>query len=170
MPESAMWALIVSLVILAISLALKIVQLEHRLKLSENEPSRLMSEMAMLKEEHNKEISDIKELNQRKIEELTEQINNIHIDSCQTIEGLDDTDVELLRIIATLEKPFDIGHIIDNRYLSIKIASLKLSPQDLKYRLQKLHKTNYIDYDLYGGLQGLTYSGRSFLKSKNRLP
>jgi hypothetical protein len=81
MPESAMWTLIVSLVILSIGLALKIVQIEHRLNLSENEPSRLRSEIAMLKEEHNKEISNIKELNKREMEELSEKLKNVHSDN-----------------------------------------------------------------------------------------
>ena len=46
--------------------------------------------------------------------------------------------------------------------ISVSVVSLKLSPQDLKYRLQKLHKTNYLNYDPIDDLRGLTYSGRSF--------
>jgi regulator of replication initiation timing len=171
MPEYAMWSLIVGLIILVLTLILEIVDLRQRLKVSKNEPSRLRSELDMLKEAHDKEISDIKELNKREMKELTEKLKKVHNNSLETIYGVDDTEVELLRIIATLEKPFDDSHTINSRLLSVSVVSLKLSPQDLKYHLERLHKkTNYLDYSPYGDLRGLTYSGRSYLKMRNKLP
>ena len=76
MPEYAMWALIVSLVILAFGLALTVAELRHRLKVSENELNRLRSEIEMLKKRHNKELSDIEELNEREIEKIKKESNN----------------------------------------------------------------------------------------------
>lgn len=76
MPEYAMWTLIVSLIILAFGLALTVAELRHRLKVSEDEPRRLRSEIEMLKEKHDKEISDIKELNKREMEKVVKESNN----------------------------------------------------------------------------------------------
>jgi len=74
MPEYAMWTLIVSLVIFAFGLALTVAELRHRLKVSENEPNRLRSEIEMLKKRHNKEISDIEELNEKEIEKIKKNL------------------------------------------------------------------------------------------------
>lgn len=79
MPESAMWVLIVSLAMLALGLACKIAEIRHRLKISDNEPLRLRSELDTLKDTHKKEISDIKELHDRVVMELREELNkSIH--------------------------------------------------------------------------------------------
>ena len=76
MPEYAMWTLIVSLAILAFGLALTVAELRHRLKVSEDEPNRLRSEIETLKKRHNKEISDIEELNEREIEKIKKEADN----------------------------------------------------------------------------------------------
>jgi archaellum component FlaC len=76
MPESAMWTLIVSLVILSFGLVLKVAELRHRLKVSENEPNRLRSEIETLKKRYNKEISEIEELNKREMEKIKEESSN----------------------------------------------------------------------------------------------
>lgn len=87
MPATAIWSLITGLVLLALGLTYKWVENSHGLKLSEKESDRLRTaldtleetrknealsfraEIDTLKEAHNKEISDIKELHQRITEE-----------------------------------------------------------------------------------------------------
>lgn len=85
------------------------------------------------------------------------------------LRTLDDTDIKLLRVIAANEDPFDKDglYTVNEHFLS---ESLRLSSQELKYRLEKLHKANCILYDPYGDLSGLTSLGREFLKEKNMLP
>lgn len=110
MPVSALWALVISLIGLALGLTYKWVENAHALKLADKEADRLRTaltaleetrknetlgagaQMDALKKAHNKEISDIKELHQRTVEELKTNIselsNKTHKESASEVKYL----------------------------------------------------------------------------------
>lgn len=95
MPANAIWSLIIGLALLALGLTYKWVENSHGLKLSEKETDRLRTaldtleetrkneslgfraEIDTLKEAHNKEILDIKELHQRIMQETHLKLTNL---------------------------------------------------------------------------------------------
>lgn len=95
MPILAMWGLIASLILLAITTTCKWVENAHGLKFSEKESGRFRAaldtleetrkneslhfkaEIDVLKESHNKEITDIQELHQRITEETHLKLINL---------------------------------------------------------------------------------------------
>ena len=97
MPIAALWSLIVGLVILALGLTYKVVEFSHALKLSDKEADRLgarllaleetrnnealssKAEIDVLKEAHNKEISDIKELHNAELDKFSKHIDPVDL-------------------------------------------------------------------------------------------
>jgi cell division protein FtsB len=94
MPEYALWTLIISLAIFAFGLMLKIVDLKARLKASEDEPDRLRSKLKTLEARHDKEISDIKELNERKMDKLIKESTKFIHDPVDLSKYRNDTSSE----------------------------------------------------------------------------
>jgi gas vesicle protein len=72
MPDSAMWTMIVSLVILALAKTLQVVELKGSLKLMDEEFKRFLSEINALKKRTQETVSDIKKDHDRSIKEVTE--------------------------------------------------------------------------------------------------
>jgi uncharacterized protein YdcH (DUF465 family) len=73
MPESAMWTMIVSLVILCFGITLRLTKAEHSLKLMDEEFKRFLSEVNSLKKTTNKTVLGIKESHDRTVEEITKR-------------------------------------------------------------------------------------------------
>lgn len=57
MPITAMWSLIVSLILLALGLSLKLAHVSHLLKLADKELDSFIKQIAVLKEKHEKAVS-----------------------------------------------------------------------------------------------------------------
>jgi uncharacterized protein YoxC len=57
MPLTALWSLIVSLILLALGLSLKLAYVSHLLKLADKELDGFIKQIAVLKEKHEKTIS-----------------------------------------------------------------------------------------------------------------
>jgi len=165
MPILALWGLIASLILLAITTTCKWVENAHALELSKKEADRLRTELTMLKEtlknetlrfsteidalnnSHNKEITNIKELHQREAEELKKEIANAAV--CKTeleakASGLEAKNADLktektnLRADKTILKA-------ENEQLSVQIQNLNKtlsghgSPlEELKVNILKL--------------------------------
>lgn len=77
MPELALWSLVIALAVLAFGLTLKIADKRRTIKNLQKEIDAARSEINTLQDKFNKDITDIKELNNRKINELTETISNL---------------------------------------------------------------------------------------------
>lgn len=166
MPDSALWALVGSIALLAFGLVLKYAGLSHRFQRSENEAHSLRTEIDSLKKTHDKEISDIKEFHGRKAEEFTKEIDRLtHNDD--SLPNLSDKDIEILSFVAD-------SKMIGGVYLSIDRPSLcqktKLSNQQLQYHLDRLSSADCLNYNLEGGICGITPKGRELLHEKDLLP
>jgi len=74
MPISSLWSLIVSLALLALGLTYKIAELTHRMDSISKESEALRSELDALQKSKDKEISGIKELHQREVDELRKKL------------------------------------------------------------------------------------------------
>lgn len=76
---------------------------------------------------------------------------------------LDETSIEILRIIAAIEDPFDKtgDHMVNEHFIS---DLLRISVQKTAHRLSQLRDAQYIRYDSFGNLHGITDSGRDFLE------
>lgn len=149
MPTSAIWSLIISLVLLALGLTYKIVELTHALKLSEKEADRLRtalstleenrknetlsteSEIDAIKEVHNKKISDIEELHQRATTELKKEIKNLsHVEDAPIIKELPEVQVNILKLLFSVD---DINLVYISHQLPINF-------QTAKYHIEELTK------------------------------
>lgn len=79
MPLTALWSLIVALVMLAIGLSLKLANISHSLKLSDKELDSLIKQIALLKEKHEETVSRFSEFHEAEtkkiIKEYTAQID-----------------------------------------------------------------------------------------------
>lgn len=165
MPVSALWALVGGFALLAFGLALKVAEISHRLKRSDDEALRFESKIDALKKTHDKEISNIKELHKRKVEELTDNITKLtHKDD--SLPELSDEDIEILRFVS-------INKLIGGPYMSIDRADMcrkaKLSNQQLQYRLDRLGAAGYLQPNLEGGICGISPEGRELLFEKGLL-
>ena len=142
MPVSALWALVISLIGLALGLTYKWVENAHALKLADKETDRIRtafstleearknetldfeSKINALNEVHNKEISNIKETYQAEIEKIVKQ----NTPSKERNHGMTEMHVTILNHLFKKPSPIeDIGKI---------------------FHLSK-EESNYYLYDLY---------------------
>lgn len=177
MPVSALWALVGGFALLAFGLALRVAEISHGLKRSNDEALSLKSKIDSLKDTHNKEISGIKEFHSRKVEELTKEIERLTHENASkpnkedSPDSLSDEAIDMLRVIAAeknpLEKDSSVEHILNESFLS---ESFQFSPQKTKYHLDQLKNSGLISYDPYGDLRGITEKGRALLFQRGLLP
>jgi predicted transcriptional regulator len=73
MPEPAMWALIVSLVVLCFGITLRLTKAEHSLKLMDEEFKRFRSEIQTIKKDAQKTVLGVKESRDRSVKEVTQR-------------------------------------------------------------------------------------------------
>lgn len=73
MPESAMWTMIVSLVILCFGITLRLTKAEHALKLMDEEFKRFFSKINSFKDTTNKTVLGIKESHDRSVKEVVQR-------------------------------------------------------------------------------------------------
>lgn len=91
MPESAMWTMIVSLVILAFAKTLQVVELKGSLKLMDEEFKRFFSEIDTIKKRAQETVSDIKESHDRSVKEVAERYAQEIIKLQKNIEHIEAT-------------------------------------------------------------------------------
>ncbi len=77
MPETALWTLIVGLIVLALGLTYKIADYRQTLKRTNDDLSAARSEISTLNKKYNKQIQDIQISHETRINELTETISNL---------------------------------------------------------------------------------------------
>lgn len=174
MPIYALWALVVSLAVLALGMAYKIAEISHGRDRSNDEALSLKSEIDTLKKTHDKEISNIKELHKRKVEELTKEIDRLTQENISkpnkdnSLDILSDKDIEILRLIAEKEYAFSKrGSSIDEFRLC---AETGLSDQIFRLHLDHLRSAGCIYIDPRNELRGITPKGRELLHQKGLLP
>jgi DNA-binding ferritin-like protein (Dps family) len=83
MPESSLWAIVISSVFLALGLSLRNAFLTHRLKLADEEIDSLIKQIRILNDDHNKTIMGLSELHKSEKKKLTDAFG-------KAIEGLVD--------------------------------------------------------------------------------
>lgn len=169
MPVSALWALVGGLALLAFGLVLKVAEISHGLKRSNDEALSLKSKIDALKNAHDKEISDIKELHSRKVEELNKKIARLNHENTpkdNPSDDLSDEETEILRLVSIAKLSGSVYSYIDRDDLCRKS---KLSPQRLQYFLDRLGIVDCLKYNLEGGICGLSTKGREILYKKGLL-
>lgn len=142
MPVSALWALVISLVGLALGLTYKWVENAHALKLADKETDRIRaafnsleetrknealsakSEIDSLKETHNKEISDIKETHRAELEKIVTH----NTSTVGSNPNMTETHKKILELL--FQKPVNIEDVC---------KTFKLNREE----------SNYYLYDLY---------------------
>jgi hypothetical protein len=73
MPIYAMWSLIVSLVLLALGLSLKIAHIKFFLKLTEKEIDSLVKQIALIKNRQEESVSGLTQFNNAEIEKILKE-------------------------------------------------------------------------------------------------
>lgn len=140
MPESSLWALIVSLVLLALGLTYKNADLRHTLKRIRDELSAARSEISSLNEKQQKQIQDIEMNHQARIKELSDVISNLkdqskQHDNSQPPPKLDGPKIDILTMLYSRKK-----------LTSEEIArSLGLQLQTAAYHLIELAKFGMVN-------------------------
>uniref|UniRef100_A0A6H1ZSA1 Uncharacterized protein n=1 Tax=viral metagenome TaxID=1070528 RepID=A0A6H1ZSA1_9ZZZZ len=117
MPETAIWGLIVSLILLAFGLTLKIAELKRQLKMSEDISRHRGSKFEMVKENHDKEISDIHELNPRVIDKIIEESHD---------NSLDENKVKILLFLSKQSGKLPTEEIAQSLSMNIQIVTFHL--------------------------------------------
>lgn len=87
-PIESFLTIITSLVATIFALTLKITDLKRTLKHTEDDLSSARTKFKVLDEKFNKEISDIKELHVREMEEVSNRLPNFDKDNIHTADGL----------------------------------------------------------------------------------
>lgn len=77
MPEASLWGLVIAFGMLALGLTLKNTDIRRRLKHAEEDLARARSEAQPPEQRLNQEITDIKELYERQIKELSQTITDL---------------------------------------------------------------------------------------------
>jgi hypothetical protein len=128
MPEYAMWSLIVALIILALGLALKVAQLTHRLGEVKDKSASAETVFKTSQDTKNKEIADIKKLNDTIVSELNKKITELsHSQPPKSITK----DFPINKLIWSATKYSDIGLRVDD------------CPRCEQHELKLLHDSNF---------------------------
>ena len=77
MPESSLWAIIVAFFMLAVGLTLKLTEYKRFLRDETKSLDAARSELASIKQDHDKAIIGIKDEYQHKIDELTKKLTGL---------------------------------------------------------------------------------------------
>lgn len=78
------------------------------------------------------------------------------------LPSLPDVSVNILKTIATIEKPFEFNRELSSISEAFLSETFQLSDQKLKYYLELLHGAGLIEYGLLG-VMGASHKGRDFL-------
>lgn len=126
MPESALWSLIVALIMLSFGLALKVAQLTHRLDAISKKSTSAESEIKSLQYKKDEEISDIKKLYDARIKELSDTISHIPSPLKQVAiqQALDEPQVNILKLL--FSKNISTDQIAQKLNMQIQTAAYHL--------------------------------------------
>ena len=176
MPVSALWALVISLIGLALGLTYKWVENAHALKLADKETDRIRaafntleetcknetlsfeSKINALNEAHNKEISNIKETCQAEIEKIVKQ----NTTSKEPNHGMTEMHVNILNHL--FNKPSPIENIGKN---------FNLNREESNYYLYDLYNKEMV-YPPVAYSSGreewrISQEGREYVMSKRKI-
>jgi predicted RNase H-like nuclease (RuvC/YqgF family) len=170
MPESALWSLIVALIMLALGLALKVAQLTHRINDLSKKFESSDSEFQSFQKQKDAEITNIKKLHDTRIDELSETISQLTAQLNNTKKeispqnDLDETKVKILLFLAKQSM----------RIASSAIAAwIKLTHQATLYHLEELKSFDMINKQQPSILShanwALSQEGRRYLVEHNLL-